>query len=361
MSGIYGVELLDGNIYQVQYSGNSNSVTGASFGTVFNEINSPQELDYIFNEAANKYGVDVNLLKAVAYAESGFDANATSSCGAQGIMQLMPFVSESLGISDPYDAAESINGGASILASLLDQFEGNVTLALAAYNAGSGAVAKYGGVPPYKETLNYINKINSLLGGALDNDSTTIKDNNTATVIESGNVSISRTNMTNADLTNLSTMANSAEIFDNTFSKNYVSSLVKSSDNEKILELLKALNSNSGESSTYKDSIMQDLVSIITGNSSSDDTTDISNLLTSTNEDSSISLLSDYLGTLTDEELESLSVDSSNIDFGLNTDIIAMSGYLNNVNNILQTDLYSLYEAQSSVMSPVLAKLYDIS
>ena len=89
-------------------------------------------------------------------------------------MQLMPTTAESLGVEDPFDARQNITGGAKMLAYLLDDYNGNVTLALAAYNAGSGSVSKYGGVPPYKETLGYIDRINDILGGALSSDSTTI-------------------------------------------------------------------------------------------------------------------------------------------------------------------------------------------
>ena len=158
------VNMLDGNVY------------GATdFDNVINNISSGSEsLDDIFNEVSNEYGVNVNLLKAVAKAESDFDTEAVSYCGAQGIMQLMPTTAESLGVGDPFDARQNITGGAKMLAYLLDDYNGNVTLALAAYNAGSGSVSKYGGVPPYKETLGYIDRINDILGGALSSDSTTI-------------------------------------------------------------------------------------------------------------------------------------------------------------------------------------------
>ena len=134
-----------------------------SFDSVYSDISTGDEdLDTIFEEVSKEYGVNVNLLKAVAQAESGFDSQAVSSAGAMGIMQLMPATAESLGVEDPYDGY------------LLADYNGDVTLALAAYNAGSGAVRKYGGVPPYSETENYIRKINDILGGALDNDSTTV-------------------------------------------------------------------------------------------------------------------------------------------------------------------------------------------
>lgn len=116
-------------------------------------------MDDIFEEAALATGVDVRLLKAVGKAESGFDASATSSCGAMGVMQLMPSTAASLGVQNAYDARENIMGGARYLASLLEQYHGDTRLALAAYNAGSGNVAKYGGVPPFKETQTYISRV----------------------------------------------------------------------------------------------------------------------------------------------------------------------------------------------------------
>ena len=113
----------------------------------------------LFNEAATTYGVDVNLLTAIAKQESNFKADAVSSAGAIGIMQFMPATAESLGVSNPYDARENIMGGAKYIRQMLDRYDGDVTLALAAYNAGSGNVAKYGGVPPFTETQNYVAKV----------------------------------------------------------------------------------------------------------------------------------------------------------------------------------------------------------
>lgn len=115
--------------------------------------------DNYFEAAAAAFDLPVNLLKAVGKAESGYRANAVSSCGAQGIMQLMPSTARSMGVTDAFDPAQNIMGGAKCLRQLLDQFNGNVSYALAAYNAGPGAVKKYDGIPPYKETQNYVKKV----------------------------------------------------------------------------------------------------------------------------------------------------------------------------------------------------------
>ena len=167
--------ILDGNMYLVSQGENIKPSSATDFDGVINQISSGSEsLDDIFAEVADEYGVNLNLLKAVAKAESDFDTEAVSWCGAQGIMQLMPTTAELLGVEDPFDARQNITGGAKMLAYLLDDYNGNVSLALAAYNAGSGAVSRYGGVPPYNETLRYIDRINDILGGVLSNDSRTI-------------------------------------------------------------------------------------------------------------------------------------------------------------------------------------------
>lgn len=119
----------------------------------------PADLMSIFQEAAQTYGVDVNLLTAIARQESNFTATATSSSGAMGIMQLMPATAQGLGVNDAYNPYENIMGGTKYISQLLSRYNGDVSLALAAYNAGSGNVAKYGGIPPFAETQNYVSKV----------------------------------------------------------------------------------------------------------------------------------------------------------------------------------------------------------
>ncbi len=127
-------------------------------------------LEDIFAEASAISGVPSDLLKAVAKAESNFNARAVSKAGAMGIMQLMPGTARSLGVTDPFDARQNILGGARYLKENLERFGGNVSLALAAYNAGPGNVEKYGGIPPFKETQNYVKKIMADLGSGISID-----------------------------------------------------------------------------------------------------------------------------------------------------------------------------------------------
>ncbi len=113
--------------------------------------------DAYFKEAAKKYNISESLLKAVAKAESDFDPDCVSSAGAMGVMQLMPETAKGLGVDDPYDPEQNIMGGAKCLSLKLQEFKGDVRLALAAYNAGSGAVRRNGGVPSYCNT--YVNRV----------------------------------------------------------------------------------------------------------------------------------------------------------------------------------------------------------
>jgi len=115
------------------------------------------------NTVADEFGIDRNIFLALISAESGWNPNAVSPKGAQGLTQLMPSTAQALGVLNPFDPIQNLRGGAKYLRQMLDEF-GSYELALAAYNAGPGAVKRYGGIPPFPETQNYIRKILSEVG-----------------------------------------------------------------------------------------------------------------------------------------------------------------------------------------------------
>jgi soluble lytic murein transglycosylase-like protein len=117
------------------------------------------EINDLISKYSEKNGLDEDFVKAVINQESGFNPNATSSCGAMGLMQLMPSTAQGLGVTNAYDAEQNIEGGTKYLKGLMDRFGNDKSLALAAYNAGPNAVKKYGGIPPYAETQNYIKSV----------------------------------------------------------------------------------------------------------------------------------------------------------------------------------------------------------
>src|ERR1017187_4127063 len=127
-----------------------------------------QDIDAAIDAAAARHHVDPSLVRSVVKVESNFNPNAVSRKGAMGLMQLMPSTARSLNVSNPFDPAQNVEAGVRHLRSLLDSYGGNVTLSLAAYNAGAGAVARSAGVPHYKETQEYVRRITGLYGGRTD-------------------------------------------------------------------------------------------------------------------------------------------------------------------------------------------------
>lgn len=178
-----------------------------------NQASVTTNLDSIFKEASDKYGVSERLLKAIAYTESGFQANATSSSGAMGIMQLMPSTASAYGVSDPYDAYQNIMGGAAVLKDLLNMFQGNQSLAIAGYNAGCGNVKKYGGVPPFTETQNYVAKVTSLMQTGVSVPANTVTVNPSAnTSSNTGTATSENFNTSNEATVSSETAKKNAEI-----------------------------------------------------------------------------------------------------------------------------------------------------
>jgi soluble lytic murein transglycosylase-like protein len=144
---------------EVDQTNNSNYVSPDAIGSVKEKINYQGDFNEIIDNNSKKYNINSSIIKAVIKAESDFDPSVVSSAGAMGLMQLMPDTAKSLGVGEPFDPVENIEGGVKYLKEMLNKFGGNLELALAAYNAGPGNVVKYGGIPPFQETENYVAKI----------------------------------------------------------------------------------------------------------------------------------------------------------------------------------------------------------
>jgi hypothetical protein len=154
--------------HPAQYDAGSWEPPGGDHGRIHHHLPSfvPPRFHDPIAQAALRWNVPMNLLAAQLYAESGFNPFAQSPAGAEGIAQFMPGTAEAYGLDDPYDPVEAIDAQAHLMSDLLEQFNGKVALALAAYNAGAGAVERYGGIPPFAETRAYVSRILGLLGGA---------------------------------------------------------------------------------------------------------------------------------------------------------------------------------------------------
>lgn len=248
---IDGLGYVDANIYNAYSVGNvtkasSNTNTQAVGQSVFDQLleqektnQAPQEktvdLDSIFKEASEKYDVPVNLLKAVAKAESNFNPDATSHCGAMGIMQLMPSTAESLGVKDAYDPYDNIMGGAKLLSQLDKLYDGDIKLMLAGYNAGPGNVEKYDGIPPFKETQNYVVKVLQYLDEGVNINGKTV-------TVDASNVS-EETNTTEMTDT-LYTKGNLDEVF------SYSEYEILMKYFETMLDIIASIGDTDGDSSS---------------------------------------------------------------------------------------------------------------
>lgn len=171
MSEVKGISGIGINQGSNRITAKTDRTEHASFSSYLDEA---KDLDEIFEQAAKKYNVPVELLKAIGKAESDFTADAVSKSGAQGIMQLMPATAADLGVTDAFDPEQNIYGGAKYISELLKKYDGDTSLALAAYNAGMGNVKKYGGIPPFEETQNYVVKVTRFMQQNLEAGTVTI-------------------------------------------------------------------------------------------------------------------------------------------------------------------------------------------
>lgn len=171
---------------------NTKKTSATSFESYLNQ-DKEVSLEDIFEKAADKYNVSIDLLKAIAKQESNFKTDAVSRSGAMGVMQLMPATAKELGVNDAFDPEQNIMGGAKLISKLLDQYDGDTKLALAAYNAGSGNVRKYGGIPPFKETQNYVVKVMQYYSQNIDASDITVTNKHASNTASDANSNVTVT------------------------------------------------------------------------------------------------------------------------------------------------------------------------
>lgn len=330
MNTVNYITPLDGDIYLVNNQTNVNS-GGTDFDKIYNEITVDDSLEDIFAGAAKEFGINENFLKAVAQAESGYDPDAVSYCGAQGIMQLMPSTAESYGVTDPFDARQNIYAGAQMLSELLDSYDGNATLALAAYNAGSGSVQKYGGVPPYDETVNYISKINDILGGVLANDSTSVDGTSATDFTAAADVNAPDTVIRNNSYTHVVSGGTGS------YKEQENSSLISYEDYLYVCE-------------TYKD-ILAKLFSAISADKGDNLSAELYNIVTGTDSERISVTGTDNINS--GDEQQYIKTGASYGQIGADIQFInRMSN-----DNVYKNDPQSVYQAQASMISPFVMKL----
>jgi len=178
---IEATNIPDGHGFALTYPGKGRLIHSRGWRGRYNG-----EFDHIIDDASSAHGVSAGLIHAVIRAESSYDQHAVSSKGALGLMQLMPGTARLMGVANAFDARQNIFGGTRYLRLMLDTFRGNLSYALAGYNAGPNAVRRYGGVPPYKETRNYVAKIRSWMpqSAAMPLSFVPRRDNPVATKVE---------------------------------------------------------------------------------------------------------------------------------------------------------------------------------
>lgn len=247
----------------------------------------------------------------------------------------MPYTAESYGVTDPFDARQNVYAGAQMLSELLDSYDGNATLALAAYNAGSGSVQKYGGVPPYEETLNYISKINDILGGVLANDSTTV-DGAYATDFTSA----SDVNAPDALTGNYASKHTATERMGSSYKEQDNSSLISYEEYLYVCE-------------TYKD-ILAKLFSAISADKGDNLAAELYNIVTGTG--------SERIGVTGTDIINNNSDEQQYIKTGkYYGQIEANAQFINRMpyDNVYKNDPQSVYQAQASMISPLVIKLLE--